>query len=47
MQWKIKDFPNGLQKENLYDFSSKTLIFIVFSVTILGVWAQGVQIEVF
>jgi len=46
MQWKIKDFPSDLQKENLYDFSSKSLIFIVFSVTILGVWAQGVQIEV-
>ncbi len=34
-----------LQGRSLYDLSSKAIIFVVFSVTILGAWAQSGQIE--
>lgn len=34
-----------LRGRNLYDLSSKAIIFVVFAVTLLGAWAQSGQIE--
>ena len=45
IEWKISGFPGGPQRKNLADYSSKALIFIAFTVTILGAWAQRWQIE--
>ena len=46
MEWTISGSPNPLPRRTLSDVSGKALILIVFSVTLLGIWAQHSRFEV-